>query len=447
MHHYLVVAVRHGTVHAHDLDGNVPVVFRLTNSSVRDILSTRKICVGCVLHEQLEACRCGFDADSLPKIQLSRTLVLNARSGNAHVVDCTGHATCTTMPPPLDVLCRLGWSTFDSFERSKTASLQEALWFAGGGEDEEECKHDTDAVSTSVVFVKNRPVFCSKEHTDQLVLDYDVTSFYPTIATSTDIYPPSYKRVFVQLVEMAKRGPDYKRVLKPVCNSWLGCTRRVCPTAYDAMVKTGNATLCAFLQAVMGHYETHNPLLVECVTDGFKVAVDRGAEDIADVFRLRSCVLELRNTFTAFYMPVTHRYIASPSGRVAGLPAGSSAREYALWWWTRMMGDEETGLDVALGQTVYGAVDMGLVRNASAEEMHELLDHVDHPHLSRQVAKIMHMDTLIDTPQCMAEHYGTRNGVHRGDDNSTLSARTTAKDLKTITRRNTCGYIRWCDTR
>ena len=219
--------------------------------------------------------------------------------------------------PPLHILCQLGWAKFDTFIQSKPTSFFQTLHYINEFEfksiDTTTTTTTTAAVTSAeggLLFVKTRPVFCSRANTNQIVLDYDVSSFYSSIATNQKfhIFPHNIRRVFVDVKKLSTLTT--KPVIKILCNSWLGCMRYIYPEGYTAMIDRGRKLISEFIQIVMYYYNNYNPLLIECVTDGFKIAIDDCGGVIKDNFydRQETCKLILKNIYNIFYMPQTNRY-------------------------------------------------------------------------------------------------------------------------------------------
>lgn len=127
-----------------------------------------------------------------------------------------------------------------------------------------------------------------KETSTYLIRDADVSSFYPNLAISNDVYPEHltrkfcdiYKDVYEQRKSFPKSAPE-NAMLKLALNATYGNSNNQFSVFYDPMYTmkitlNGELSLCLLIERVL---EIEGTLMISANTDGITVALKRKYED------------------------------------------------------------------------------------------------------------------------------------------------------------------------
>lgn len=127
-----------------------------------------------------------------------------------------------------------------------------------------------------------------KETNAYLIRDADVSSFYPNLAISNDVYPEHltrkfcdiYKDVYEQRKSFPKSAPE-NAMLKLALNATYGNSNNQYSVFYDPMYTmkitlNGELSLCLLIERVL---EIEGTLMISANTDGITVALKRKHED------------------------------------------------------------------------------------------------------------------------------------------------------------------------
>jgi len=120
---------------------------------------------------------------------------------------------------------------------------------------------------------------------DSVIVDLDVTSYYPTLAIANGFYPQhlgqSFVDIYSHLFEQRKsypKGSPENAMLKLALNGVYGDSNNVFSVFYDplftmSVTLNGQLLLCGLAEAAMGHVPGLR--MIQCNTDGMTVIVPR----------------------------------------------------------------------------------------------------------------------------------------------------------------------------
>ena len=120
---------------------------------------------------------------------------------------------------------------------------------------------------------------------DSVIVDLDVTSYYPTLAIANGFYPQhlgqTFTTIYAHLFEQRKsypKGSPENAMLKLALNGVYGDSNNVFSVFYDplftmSVTLNGQLLLCGLAEAAMGHVPGLR--MIQCNTDGMTVIVPR----------------------------------------------------------------------------------------------------------------------------------------------------------------------------
>lgn len=312
------------------------------STRVSHMVNLKKLCVGTlfdrdrlIVHDQT---RLDYIYNNIvPTLTINYLTDTETKQVNYHVasncqrshqfcdpIKCDNFKECEKSIPPFRYLRFMGWPSVNCCLQSKYNSFYYFTLFCNDSSTKNHIDDVFDGegkgrsattpfskINGALLFVKRGCYISSKRKDGRIVVDYDVKNFYPNIAIGEDEVKTTWERLGLSCLTKAFESLPKESIpaLKHILNAWLGCVRLINLDAYWCLVNRGACVLSKFILNTMIHYKVHMPQLVECVTDGFKLAINH-TNRLCDRFELHHYVLRRTAVFSDFYMTRTNQYFA-----------------------------------------------------------------------------------------------------------------------------------------